>query len=71
MRFGSQADRYWRFLIDGNDSTRPVRGNESGAVVQILKSFAPPSMALQIVYPDGAVQPRRIRLVIDHLKAWF
>ena len=43
----------------------------SGALVPVIKDFAAPPTALQIVYPAGAVQPRRIRLLIDHLSRWF
>lgn len=102
MRFGGQADRQWRFFIDGREKRYSMRGNriandgelvrawcreghglalksiwdiqddlKSGALVQILKAFTPPSTALQIVYPAGAMQQRRVRLVIDHLVAWF
>ncbi len=43
----------------------------SGALVQVLKEFAPPESSVQIVYPQGAVQPRRVRALMDHLAAWF
>lgn len=43
----------------------------SGALRQILKPFAPPPASLQIVYPAGATQPRRIRLLMDHLSNGF
>jgi Transcriptional regulator len=37
----------------------------SGALVEILKEFSPGNTDLQIVYPASAVQPRRVRLLID------
>ena len=44
---------------------------KSGALVPILQDFASTPTALQMVYPSGAIQPRRIRLVMDHLARWF
>ena len=44
---------------------------QSGALVQVLKKFAPPPTNIQLVYPSGAVQPRRIRLLIEQLSDWF
>ncbi|WP_085909513.1 LysR family transcriptional regulator [Kiloniella majae] len=44
---------------------------KSGALVPVLEEFAAVPAALQIVYPDGATQPRRVRLLIDHLAHWF
>ncbi|MEH6630757.1 MAG: LysR family transcriptional regulator [Halopseudomonas aestusnigri] len=44
---------------------------KSGVLVPILQDFAPTPTALQMVYPAGAIQPRRVRLVMDHLAKWF
>lgn len=41
----------------------------SGALVELLKAFSTGSTALQIVYPPSAVQPRRVRLLIDRIAA--
>ena len=43
----------------------------SGALTQILQEFTPKPTSLQLVYPAGAVQPRRIRLLIEDLVKWF
>lgn len=43
----------------------------AGRLVQILEAFTSPLTNLQVVYPAGAVQPRRVRLMIDHLVAGF
>lgn len=37
----------------------------SGALVEVLGAFSSGKTALQIVYPPSAVQPRRVRLLID------
>ncbi|EGD00248.1 LysR family transcriptional regulator [Burkholderia sp. TJI49] len=39
----------------------------SGALVEILRAFSPGDVDLQIVYPGSAVQPRRVRVLIDRL----
>lgn len=39
----------------------------SGALVELLADFAAGSTALQIVYPPSAVQPRRVRMLIDRI----
>lgn len=39
----------------------------SGALVEILGAFSPGEVDLQIVYPGNAVQPRRVRALIDRL----
>ncbi|TGN98952.1 LysR family transcriptional regulator [Burkholderia sp. USMB20] len=39
----------------------------SGALVEILREFSPGEVDLQIVYPGGAVQPRRVRALIERL----
>lgn len=44
---------------------------KSGALVQVLKRSAMPETTLQIVYPDGAIQPRRVRALVDHLANTF
>ena len=102
MRFGSQVDRDWRFVIEGKEKKCSVGGNriandgdlvrswcragfgvvlksewdvrtdlKSGNLVSLLNDFAPPPTALQIVYPAGAVQPRRIRFLMEHMAKWF
>ncbi|MGX1740335.1 LysR substrate-binding domain-containing protein [Bosea sp. NPDC055353] len=43
----------------------------SGALVEILKDYSAGTTALQIVYPQSAVQPRRVRLLIDRITAGF
>jgi len=43
----------------------------SGRLVSILDEFAPPPTILQMIYPAGAVQPKRIRLFMDYLSAAF
>ena len=44
---------------------------KSGALVRVLGEFCAPESAIRIVYPDGAVQPRRVRALMDHLAHWF
>ena len=44
---------------------------KAGTLVPILQDFAPNPAALQIVYPAGSVQPRRVRLLMDYLMDWF
>lgn len=39
---------------------------QAGRLVSILEAFAPEPTALQMVYPAGAVQPRRVRALMDH-----
>lgn len=39
----------------------------SGALVEVLRAFSPGDVDLQIVYPGNAVQPRRVRALIDRL----
>ena len=39
----------------------------SGALVEVLRAFSPGDVDLQIVYPGNAVQPRRVRTLIDRL----
>ncbi len=49
-----------------------VQGDlNTGALVEILKEFAPSPTKLQLVYPSGATQPRRIKILIQELSAWF
>ena len=43
----------------------------SGALVPILSEFNPSLQKLQIVYPAGAHQPKRVRMVMDHIANWF
>jgi len=39
----------------------------AGHLVEVLEAFAPEPNALQMVYPAGAVQPRRVRALMDFL----
>lgn len=39
----------------------------SGALVELLRDFSTGSTALQIIYPPSAVQPRRVRMLIDRI----
>lgn len=39
----------------------------SGALVEVLKPYSVGASALQIVYPPSAVQPRRVRLLIERI----
>lgn len=41
----------------------------SGALVELLTAFSAGSTGLQIVYPPSAVQPRRVRMLIDRIAA--
>lgn len=41
----------------------------AGALVELLGDFSAGSTALQIVYPPSAVQPRRVRMLIDRIAA--
>lgn len=43
----------------------------SGALVELLPDFASGDTALQIVYPQAAVQPRRVRSLIDRIVQQF
>lgn len=40
---------------------------KAGRLVALLETFAPKPTALQMVYPAGAIQPRRVRAVMDFL----
>jgi DNA-binding transcriptional LysR family regulator len=44
---------------------------KAGRLVSILEEFAPPSTSLQMVYPAGAVQPRRVRELMSHFAKGF
>ncbi|CEJ15893.1 HTH-type transcriptional regulator DmlR [bacterium YEK0313] len=43
----------------------------SGALVELLKDYSAGETGLQIVYPASAVQPRRVRLLIERIAAAF
>lgn len=43
----------------------------SGALVEILKDYSAGSTSLQIVFPQSAVQPRRVRILIERIAAAF
>lgn len=40
---------------------------KAGRLVALLETFVPKPTALQMVYPAGAIQPRRVRAVMDFL----
>ncbi len=40
---------------------------KAGRLVKLLAGFAPEASALQMVYPAGAVQPRRVRALMKYL----
>ncbi|WP_417580858.1 LysR family transcriptional regulator [Pelagibacterium sp.] len=42
-----------------------------GTLVEVLGDFSAGTTGLQIVYPPSAVQPRRVRLLIDRIAAAF
>jgi len=98
MRFGTQTDQDWVFVVDGKQRNYRVHGNRiadggdvirrwcldgyglalksewdvrrdlaTGTLVFVLDAFAPQPSALQMVYPAGAVQPRRVRALMDYL----
>lgn len=41
----------------------------TGVLVEVLKPYSTGKTGLQIVYPPGAVQPRRVRMLIDRIAA--
>ena len=41
----------------------------AGNLVEVLGEFAPEPSAFQMVYPAGAVQLRRVRVLMDYLSA--
>ena len=43
----------------------------SGALVPILEKFAVPATRLQLVYPSGATQPRRVKMLVEEFVSWF
>ena len=43
----------------------------SGALVELLKDYSAGTSALQIVFPQGAVQPRRVSALIERIAAAF
>lgn len=43
----------------------------SGALVEVLRPFNMGETAMQVVYPATAVQPRRVRLLIDYIVDGF
>jgi DNA-binding transcriptional LysR family regulator len=102
MRFGTQTDQDWSFMIGGKRRMVRVQGNriandgdlvrhwclggfgiahksewdvhadlKAGRLISILEDFAPEPGSLQMVYPAGAVQPRRVRVLMDHLSQAF
>jgi DNA-binding transcriptional LysR family regulator len=98
MRFGTQTDQDWGFVVDGKQWNCRVHGNRiadggdvirrwcldgyglalksewdvrhdlaAGTLVSVLGEFAPQPSALQMVHAAGAVQPRRVRVLMDYL----
>ncbi len=43
----------------------------AGRLVELLPDHAPPPSPLQILFPPGRAQPRRVRALADHLAATF
>lgn len=98
MRFGSNTDQDWTFVVDGKRRKYRVSGDRiandgdlirkwclnghglalksewdvradlaAGDLVSVLDAFAPEPNTLRMVYPAGAVQPRRVRALMDFL----
>lgn len=44
---------------------------KTGRLVSVLEDFAPQPNSLQMVYPSGAVQPRRVRALMGYLSQIF
>ena len=44
---------------------------QAGSLVEILKDYSVESSPYQLVYPAGAVQPLRVRALMDHIAEWF
>jgi DNA-binding transcriptional LysR family regulator len=42
-----------------------------GRIIPVLTDFSPPESDLQIVYPAGSNQPKRVRCLIEVLSAAF
>ena len=63
-----------RWCLGGQGITRKsewdVRTDlASGGLVEVLQAFSPEPNALHMVYPAGAVQPRRVRALMEFLVA--
>ncbi len=98
MRFGSEVNREWRFVINGKEHVCRLHGNriandgglvrqwcceglgialksewdvhehlQSGSLVPLLEEFEPSPSSIQLVYPAGAVQPRRVRMLMEKI----
>lgn len=53
-------------------SSRDVEDDlKTGALVEVLKEYSAGHTALQIVYPKSAVQPRRVRMLIERIAGAF
>lgn len=53
-------------------SSRDVEDDvKTGVLVEILKEYSAGHTALQIVYPKSAVQPRRVRMLIERIAGAF
>jgi DNA-binding transcriptional LysR family regulator len=71
-RIANGGDVIRRWCLDGYGlslkSEWDVRDDlAAGALVSVLDEYASNSSALQMVYPAGAVQPRRVRAVMKYL----
>jgi len=44
---------------------------KSGKLIPLLQKYEPAPTRLQMVYPSGAIQPRRVRFLMDHLTEVF
>ncbi|MCK8462667.1 LysR family transcriptional regulator [Aliiroseovarius sp. S1339] len=71
-RIANRGDLIRRWCLNGRGvalkSEWDVRHDlAAGNLVSVLGEYAPSPSALQIVYPAGAVQPRRVRALMDYL----
>lgn len=75
-RIADGGDVIRRWCLDGHGialkSEWDVKNDlASGSLVSVLDAFAPEPTALQMVYAAGAVQPRRVRALVDYLSNSF
>ena len=75
-RIADGGDVIRRWCLDGHGialkSEWDVKNDlASGSLVSVLDAFAPEPTALQMVYAAGAVQPRRVRALMDYLSNSF
>jgi DNA-binding transcriptional LysR family regulator len=76
QRMANDGDLVRRWCLQGRGialkSIRDVDDDlASGALVPLLQDFSVGNTGLQIVYPQGTVQPRRVRALIDRIAAEF